>query len=91
MADKVVAMSSLETPAFRLTRWRESYAIDDVDDFLSQVRPLLEGRLPNPEVAEMIRSSRFTPVRLRPGYDMGEVDDYLDRIETLASQGHPRR
>jgi DivIVA domain-containing protein len=84
-------MSSLETPAFRLTRWREAYAIDDVDDLLSRVRPLLEGRLPNPEVAEMIRSSRFTPVRLRLGYDMDEVDAYLDRIQTLASQGHHRR
>jgi DivIVA domain-containing protein len=84
-------MSSLETPTFTVTRFRESYRMSAVDAFLAEIRPWLDGRLPNPEVAERIRRSRFQPIRLRPGYDMDEVDDYLERIAALASQGHPPR
>jgi DivIVA domain-containing protein len=89
-AGRVMDMSKPEEPRFRLTRFRESYAMNDVDDFLQQVRPLLDGRLPDPHLAQRIRDVRFALVRLRPGYDMDDVDTYLDSIATLASQGHPR-
>jgi len=55
------------------------------------VRPFLQGRLPDAELADRIVSSRFQPVRLRPSYDMGEVDDHLDVLHGLALQGHPQR
>lgn len=83
-------MTSAKDPRFGVTRFREAYAIDSVDDFLQQVGPLLEGTLPDQALAERIRTVRFALVRLRPGYDMDEVDTYLDQIASLASQGHPR-
>jgi DivIVA domain-containing protein len=39
------------------------------------------------ELAQEIRSARFTPVRLREGYDMGEVDQFLDELELLVREG----
>ena len=77
-------------PTFTRVRLREGYQISDVDDFLLEIRPLLYGRLPNPELADRIVNARFAPVRLRPGYDMMEVDAHLDHLHALASQGHPR-
>jgi DivIVA domain-containing protein len=89
-AGRVMDMSKREEPRFGVTRFREAYAMNDVDDFLQQVRPLLEGRLPDPELAQRIRDVRFALVRLRPGYDMDDVDKHLEGMATLASQGHPR-
>ena len=83
-------MTTLPSPTFSRVRLREGYQIEEVDDFLLEVRPLLEGRLPNDLLADRIDSARFSPVRLRPGYDMQQVDDYLDQLRTLASQGPPR-
>jgi DivIVA domain-containing protein len=83
-------MTSAASPAFTRVRLREGYQIDEVDDFLVEIRPLLEGGLPNDALADRIESARFSLVRLRPGYDMQEVDDHLEHLLTLASQGHPR-
>jgi DivIVA domain-containing protein len=89
-AGRVMDMSKPEEPHFGVTRFREAYAMNDVDDFLQQVRPLLDGRLPDPHLAQRIRDVRFALVRLRPGYDMDDVDKHLEGMATLASQGHPR-
>ena len=83
-------MSSATNPSFTRVRLREGYRIEDVDRFLAEVRPLLDGRLPDNELADRIESARFSLVRLRPGYDMDEVDRHLEHLLTLASQGHPR-
>ena len=83
-------MTAAPSPSFTRVRLREGYQIDDVDDFLLGIRPLLDGRLPNDELADRIESARFALVRLRPGYDMDEVDNHLAHLLTLASQGHPR-
>lgn len=82
-------MNSLPTPQFRLTRFRESYAIAEVDAFLDAIGPWLTGRLPNQEAASRIRDARFSPVRMRAGYVMDDVDDHLGELLKLASQGLP--
>ena len=83
-------MSSALNPSFTRVRLREGYRIEDVDEFLAGIRPLLDARMPNNELADRIESARFAPVRLRPGYDMDEVDRHLEQLLALASQGHPR-
>ena len=83
-------MSIVPSPSFTRVRLREGYRIEDVDEFLADIRPLLDGRLPNTALADRIESARFAPVRLRPGYDMDEVDTHLEQLLALASQGHPR-
>lgn len=40
-------------------------------------------------MVEMIRGSRFTPVRLRTGYRMGEVDQMLDDAERAVVSREP--
>ena len=81
---------STPVPTFSRVRWREGYQVGDVDDFLLEIRPLLDGRLPDPALADRIVNARFRPVRLRAGYDMMQVDAYLDQLHALASQGHSR-
>lgn len=66
-------------PDFRLARWREVYDADEVTAFLDEVEPVVSS-LPSPELAERIRTTRFTARRVRPGFDMGEVDLYLDEL-----------
>ncbi|BBH18582.1 hypothetical protein Back2_28690 [Nocardioides baekrokdamisoli] len=59
---------------FRLVRWREGYAVEDVDALVAKIEA---GTATSSE----IQNARFTPVRIRPGYAMGEVDRYLSNVE----------
>ncbi|MGO4257277.1 DivIVA domain-containing protein [Marmoricola sp. RAF53] len=43
--------------------------------------------VPRPDLAQRVRSSRFTPVRIREGYSMGEVDKFLDLVEDALERG----
>ena len=40
-------MSIVPRPSFTRVRLREGYRIEDVNQFLADIRPLLDGRLPN--------------------------------------------
>ncbi|HST81623.1 MAG TPA: DivIVA domain-containing protein [Kineosporiaceae bacterium] len=70
---------------FTITKWREGYNQDDVDDFLdrveSQLRTGTQGSV-EPLTAEAVIAQRFGAAKFRPGYDQDEVDDFLDRIVT---------
>ena len=59
---------------FTLVRWREGYAVEDVDALVARIEA---GTATSGE----IKNARFTPVRLSPGYAMGEVDRYLSDVE----------
>lgn len=61
-------------PRFTLVRWREGYAVEDVEALVAKIEA-------GTATSDDIRNARFTPVRLRPGYDMDEVDRYLARVE----------
>ena len=63
-------------PQFTPIRWREGYAVADVDDFLDQVFHALSTGHPVPDVD----GARFRPTRFGEGYDMEEVDDFLDEL-----------
>ncbi|QBF45898.1 DivIVA domain-containing protein [Janibacter limosus] len=64
-------------PTFSTTRFREGYAVGDVDDFLDAVFTAISTGQPVPPIATAV----FRPVRLEIGYDMAEVDDFLDELE----------
>lgn len=64
-------------PTFSTTRFREGYAVGDVDDFLDAVFTAISTGQPVPPIATAV----FRPVRLETGYDMAEVDDFLDELE----------
>jgi DivIVA domain-containing protein len=68
------------TPTFTSVQFRESYAKDEVDAFVSRAAQELDSPAPTLR-PEDVRAVRFAPVRLRQGYDMGEVDDWLDELE----------
>ncbi|WP_282072055.1 DivIVA domain-containing protein [Janibacter hoylei] len=69
-------MSTGARPSFTRTRWREGYAVPDVDDFLDRVFHALSTGHPVPH----IDGARFRPTRFGEGYDMEEVDDFLDEL-----------
>lgn len=64
-------------PTFSTTRFREGYAVGDVDDFLDAVFTAISTGQPVPPIAAAV----FRPVRLETGYDMAEVDAFLDELE----------
>jgi DivIVA domain-containing protein len=66
---------------FGRTRWREGYAIADVDAFMERVRATLDGSATHPLTAHQIPEQRFSSVWLRVGYDVEEVDAALDDVE----------
>lgn len=63
-------------PQFTPTRWREGYAVADVDDFLDRVFHALSTGHPVPDVASVV----FRPTRFGQGDDMAEVDAFLDEL-----------
>ena len=74
----------MTAPRFPLVRFRGGYDAGEVDAFLADVEPRVDG-----SVAALIREARFTPVRLRQGYDMGAVDAHLDALHARAERGSP--
>lgn len=68
--------SDAARPQFTRTRWREGYALADVDDFLERVFHAPSTGQPVPDVDSAV----FRPTRFGEGYDMGEVDDFLDEL-----------
>ena len=58
---------------FRTVRFKEGYAVDEVDDFLDRIS---KGAV----TAEQVRNKTFTTVRFKEGYDVDEVDDFLDKV-----------
>lgn len=89
-------MHSSEVAAvmFTLTKFREGYAMADVDAFLERSRAALAqweaGRAAELQ-AVAVAEVRFSPTNFRRGYDQDQVDDFLDKLSgTLADYEHGR-
>lgn len=67
---------------FTVVRWREGYAIEEVDAFVERCFADLSRGAHGDLTAATVRDVRFTPRRFRAGYDMDEVDVYLDEVLT---------
>jgi DivIVA domain-containing protein len=69
--------------ALKRTRFREGYAIDEVDDFLRRAGVALDEHrraAPLSLTPEAVLSTKFQATKFREGYDQGEVDDLLDQV-----------
>lgn len=75
--------SEIAKATFSTRKFREGYAMPEVDDYLREIRQTLEsweaGR-PGALTAGAVLESRFTPTKFRTGYDQDEVDNFLDRV-----------
>lgn len=68
---------------FAVTKFREGYEMDQVDDFLDRIATALdvaaEGGVPSLSVDDVLEM-RFTATKYREGYDQDQVDDFLDQV-----------
>lgn len=72
-----------EVAALPRTKFREGYALADVDAFVDRVARALEeqGRGHRPSVSgDEVRDVRFKATKFAEGYDQDAVDDLLDRV-----------
>jgi DivIVA domain-containing protein len=69
---------------FTPTRFRDGYAVDDVDAFLERVHATLTayegGTAFGVLSATDVVNARFHPTKFRKGYSQDEVDDFLDEV-----------
>ena len=69
---------------FTPTRFRDGYAMDDVDGFLERVHAALTayegGTAFGVLSATDVVNARFHPTKFREGYSQDEVDDFLDQV-----------
>jgi DivIVA domain-containing protein len=69
---------------FTPTRFRDGYAMDDVDAFLERVHATLTayegGTAFGVLSATDVVNARFHPTKFREGYSQDEVDDFLDQV-----------
>lgn len=69
---------------FTPTRFRDGYAMDDVDAFLERVHATLTayegGTAFGVLSATDVVNARFHPTKFREGYSQDEVDDFLDEV-----------
>ncbi|GAB2699519.1 DivIVA domain-containing protein [Thalassiella azotivora] len=79
-----VTAREVRTARLGRSRWREGYAIAEVDAFLRRVVTALTdleaGRSERRMTVDDVRSVRFSATRLREGYVQDEVDDLLERV-----------
>ena len=81
--------SEISKARFSTTKFREGYAMDDVDTYLDRVRTSLESwesGVPGELTSDAVMQSRFALTKFRTGYVDEEVDNYLDEVSaTLQS------
>ncbi len=69
---------------FTPTRFREGYAMDDVDAFLERIHATLTAYEQGTAVEVLadvdVVNARFQPTKFREGYSQDEVDDFLDEV-----------
>jgi DivIVA domain-containing protein len=74
----------MSEPLFTRVRWREGYAMAEVDAFVARLMATAEGRyVDRPVTADEIHQVVFRSVRLTEGYSVDEVDAFLDQAENL--------
>jgi len=78
---------SSENASFPIVRWREGYDISEVDEFIDWIDQELTDVAPQPDVAQRIRETRFTPRAFKRSYGMEAVDDFLDLQVQRAEAG----
>ena len=74
---------------FPLTKWREGYEVEEVDEFVHRCELALERR-GGAVTDEELRQVRFSPTRFRHGYDQRAVDDALDALSVALREADPR-
>lgn len=80
-----VTVADLRQAAFGTPFLGPGYAVEDVDNFLTEAERWLPGvpdtpRTSTPAVPGGRPTPRFGLVRLREGYAVDEVDDFVDRV-----------
>jgi DivIVA domain-containing protein len=72
-----------EVASLARTKYREGYAIADVDAFVERVATALEERARGyrPSLtADQVLRARFAATKFQEGYDQDDVDQLLDRV-----------
>jgi DivIVA domain-containing protein len=78
----------VERAAFAKTLGRRGYHQSEVDALLVKVAETLRAGQP---LADLVRHTHLTHVRLEDGYDHGQVDDFLEAVVDLDPHaGTPR-
>ena len=70
----------MERASFATTLGRRGYQQSEVDAFLVTVAETLRAGEP---LADLVRRTQFTHVRLEDGYDHTQVDDFLAAVVDL--------
>ena len=79
----------VERVSFATTLGRRGYQQSDVDSLMAKLTEAIRAGEP---LAELVRRTQLTPVRLEDGYDKGQVDDFLAAVLDLdphADAGRP--
>lgn len=82
-----LSVADLHEPKFTVTKFREGYKKQDVDDFLEELRRSVARAtaIELQSIPDRILNAQFKVVGFfKEGYDMLEVDDFLDAIGTKA-------
>ncbi len=70
----------VERVSFATTLGRRGYQQSDVDTLLVKLTEALRAGEP---LADLVRRTQLTPVRLEDGYDKSQVDDFLTAVLDL--------
>jgi DivIVA domain-containing protein len=71
---------------FTPVRFRESYDMQQVDEFCDQLEASISAGKP---IAPMVKAARFTAARMREGYEREEVDNFFAEVVVLSVSGAP--
>ena len=71
---------------FTPVRLRESYDMQQVDQFCDQLEASISAGMP---IGPMVEAARFTLARMREGYDRDEVDSFFAEVVRLSVSGSP--
>ncbi|MDI6022614.1 hypothetical protein QBL02_03545 [Leucobacter sp. UT-8R-CII-1-4] len=85
-------IAQIQQSKFSITKFRERYNVDDVDDFLDLIVQKLQHDAPKAELLELLKTAKFRTASFHIGYLAKRVDAFILLLQSsLSEEIEPRR
>lgn len=85
-------ITQVQQSKFPITKLRNGYSFDDVDDFLDQLIVKLQDDASANELLDLLGAAHFRATKFRLGYLAERVDTFVENLRSdLAEEIKPRQ
>lgn len=79
-------ITQVQRSKFSITKFRDGYDLEDVDEFLDHLVLKLQQDASRPELLQLLGSAQFRVTKFRDGYLAEQVDSFLENLQSALSE-----